>query len=202
MPNWFGGVLVWRAQGLIFCHSALVQEVTEMPREKKVQAVEKLSEYLAKCSIGILTDYRGLSALEMTALRRKLGELGVEYKVVKNTLAQLAAKKAGREEISVLFQGPVAVAFGYGDIIEPAKALADYISASKSVMSIKGGFLIDRLLKKEEVTALATLPSRQVLLAKVLGGMQGPMFALVGCLSSPIRGVIGVLQARIQQLEG
>ena len=173
-----------------------------MPREKKVQSIDRLQEGFSKCSIGILTDYRGLSTPEMTILRRSLRGLGVEYKVVKNTLARFAAERAGRNDLASVFEGPVAIAFGYGDIAEPARALADYINTSKASLSIKGGFLSDRLLTSEEVKTLSTLPSREILLAKVVGGMQSPITALVSCLTTPIRGVIGVLQARIQQLEG
>ena len=173
-----------------------------MPREKKTQTIDRLQEGFSKCSIGILTDYRGLSTPEMTILRRSLRGLGVEYKVVKNTLARFAAERAGRNDLASVFEGPVAIAFGYGDIAEPARALTDYINTSKASLSIKGGFLSDRLLTSEEVKTLSTLPSREILLAKVVGGMQSPITALVSCLTTPIRGVIGVLQARIQQLEG
>ncbi len=173
-----------------------------MSREKKGQIIDGLQEIFTKCSTGILTDFRGLSAAEITNLRRKLRESGTEYRVVKNTLARLAAGRAGKDELVSSFEGTVAIAFGYGDITEPAKALADYIQTSKVSLTIKGGFLVDRLLTSEEVMTLATLPSREVLLAKVVGGMQSPIAALVNCLASPIRGVIGVLQARIQQQEG
>jgi large subunit ribosomal protein L10 len=173
-----------------------------MPREKKVQAIDRLQEGLIKCNIGILTDYRGLPTSEMAVLRGRLREIGVEYKVVKNTLARFAAERAGRDDLASLFEGPVAIAFGYGDISEPAKALADYINTSKASLSIKGGFLSDRLLTSEEVTTLSTLPPREILLAKLLGGMQSPITTLVSYLATPIRGFMGVLQARIQQLEG
>ncbi len=173
-----------------------------MHRDKKAQIVDRLQEAFSRCNVGVLTDYRGLSASEMTVLRAKLREAGIEYKVVKNTLARFAAERAGRDDLVSLFEGPLAIAFGYGGITEPAKTLADYIGTSKASLSIRGGFLSDRLLTAEEVKTLATIPSREVLLAKLLGGMQSPLVALVGCLSNPIRGVIGVLQARIQQLEG
>ena len=172
-----------------------------MSREKKEQTVDGLRGFFSECSVGILTDYQGLSAPEITALRRKLEESGIKYKVVKNTLARFAAERAGREDLRGIFEGPVAIAFGYGDIIESAKALTEYIRTSKASLIIKGGFLGDRLLTSEEVDSLAKLPSREVLLAKVLGGMQSPIVALINCLSSPLRGTISVLQARIQQLE-
>lgn len=173
-----------------------------MSREKKAQIIDSLQQVFSRCSIGVLTDYRGLSASEMTDLRRRLRESGIEYKVVKNTLARFAAERAGKEELLSFFEGPVAIAFGYGDITEPARALANYIETSKATMSIKGGFLPDRLLTSEDVATLSTLPSREILLAKVLGGMQSPISALVSHLTAPIRGIIGVLQARIQQMEG
>jgi large subunit ribosomal protein L10 len=173
-----------------------------MPTEKKAKVIDNLEQLFSRCNIGILTDYRGLSAFEMTELRRRLRGLGIDYKVVKNTLARIAAKRAGREELVSLFDGPVAIVFGYGDMAEPARALADYIQASKSTMSIKGGFLPERLLTLDEVTTLSTLPSREVLIARVLAEVQRPMVALVGYLSAPMQGVVGALQARIQQLEG
>jgi len=173
-----------------------------MPRQKKAQTIDRLQEAFSKCSVGILTNYRGLSTPEITILRRRLRESGIEYKVVKNTLARFAAERAGKDDLVSSFDGPIAVAFGYGDITEPARVLADYIRTSKASLSIKGGFLGDKLLTGEEVETLSALPSREVLLAKILGGMQSPISALLGCLTTPIRGIMGVLQARIQQLEG
>jgi large subunit ribosomal protein L10 len=172
-----------------------------MSREKKAQIIDSLQEIFSKCSIGILTDYRGLSALEITSLRRRLNESGIEYKVVKNTLARFAAQRADKNELAHSFEGPTAIAFGYDNTVEPAKTLADYIRTSKIDLSIKGGFLGNRLLTSEEVMTLSTLPSKEILLAKVLGRMQSPIIALLACLTAPMRGIIGVLQARIQQLE-
>ncbi len=173
-----------------------------MSKEKKAEIIDSLEETFSRCSVGILTDYRGLSVHEMTSLRRKLGELGIEYRVVKNTLARFAAERLGRTDLAVTFEGPIALALGYGEIVEPAKVLAGYISTSKSILTIKGGFLGDRLLTSEEVLTLAKLPSWEVLLAKVLGAMQSPTAALVNCLNAPIAGLARVLQARITQLEG
>lgn len=179
----------------------MIAKSRKTSREKKARIIESLQEAFSKSRIGILTDYRGLSAQEIFALRRGLRESGIEYKVVKNTLARFAAERAGKEQLISSFEGPIAIAFGYGDIIVPAKALTNYIDTSKASLSIKGGFLGDRLLTAEDVKTLATLPSREVLLGKVLCGMQIPIYTLVSCLTTPIRGIIGVLQARIQQME-
>ena len=171
-------------------------------KDKKAQIIDSLQEVLSRCSVGVLTDYRGLSAAEMTKLRRQLREAGIEYRVVKNTLARFAAERAGKDELVSFFEGPVAIAFGYGDITEPAKALAAYVQASKVEISIKGGFLPDGLLRSEDVETLSKLPSREILLAKVVGGIQSPISALVSRLSAPMTGLVGVLQSRIKQLEG
>ena len=173
-----------------------------MSKEKKAQIIDGLQEFFSECSTGVLTDYRGLSTAEITDLRRTLKKSAVEYRVVKNTLARFAAERAGKGELAALFEGPVAIAFGYGDVTEPAKVLADYIRASKASLSIKGGFLGDRVLTSGDVETLATLPSREILIARVLAGMQSPIVTLISCLAAPMRGVIGVLQARIKQLEG
>jgi large subunit ribosomal protein L10 len=170
-------------------------------REQKAQLIDSLQEIFSKCSVGVLTDYRGLTAAEMTALRRQFRKAGVEYRVVKNTLARFAAERAGKDELVGLFEGPVAIAFGYGDITEPAKALAAYIEEAKVEMTVKGGFLPDRMLSAEEVETLSKLPSRDILLARVVGGIKSPLTALVGRLSAPMTGLVGVLQARIKQLE-
>jgi len=173
-----------------------------MSREKKSQIIDGLQDAFSKCRVGILTDYRGLTTSEMTTLRRSLQESGSEYKVVKNTLARFAAERAGKGDLASSLEGPIAIAFGYGDITAPARVLAGYIGESKEKLSIKGGFLGDRLLTSDDVMTLSTLPPREVLLARVLGGMNSPISALLGCLTAPIRGITGVLQARIKQLEG
>jgi large subunit ribosomal protein L10 len=173
-----------------------------MPTEKKVKMVAGLQDIFTRCTVGVMTDYRGLTTSELNELRGKLREAGVEYHVVKNSLAQIAAKNAGLDSAAALFEGPVAVAFGYGEAPEAAKVLTDYIRTTKSVMSIKGGFLPDRVLSAGEIETLAKLPSREVLLAQVVTGLQSPIYGLVNVLAGPIRGIMGVLQARIRQLEG
>ena len=173
-----------------------------MRREKKVQTIDSLQETFANYKAGVLTDYRGLPTSEMNALRHKLRASGVEYHVVKNTLARFAAQRAGRDNLATFFEGPVAIAFGSGEITDLAKLISDYIRASKSTLSIKGGFWGDERFTSEEVITLSTLPSREVLLAKALGSMQSPIFGLLNCLTAPMREIAGILQARIQQLEG
>ncbi len=172
-----------------------------MSKEKKAQIIEALQSEFSNCSIGIMTDYRGLSNAEITELRRKVQASDGTYKVIKNTLARFAAERAERPELSDSFEGPVAVAFGYGDIIQIAKAVADHVQTSGTTVSIKAGFLPERMLTAEEVISLARLPSKEILVARVIGRMKSPIWGLVGVLSAPLRGLSVVLQARIEQLE-
>jgi large subunit ribosomal protein L10 len=172
-----------------------------MATEKKVKIVESLQETFSKCNIGIMTDYRGLTTAEINDLRRKLRDAKVEYVVVKNTLAAIAAKNTGFEHAADSFKGPMAVAFGFGEIPDAAKVITDYVRNNKSAMGIRGGFLSDRVLTKQDIESLAKLPSRAVLISQVLAGMQSPITGLVNVLAAPIRDVMGVLQARIKQME-
>ena len=173
-----------------------------MSKEKKAEIIDSLEETFSRCSIGILTDYRGLTNAEITALRRRIQGAGGEYRVVKNTLARFAAERAGIEDLVSRLEGPIAIAFGYDDITEPAKVLNAWISETKLELGIKGAFTGDKVLTPEQVKTLSTLPDRDILIARVIGQMNAPIAALVNCLSSPIRGMMGVLQARIQKLEG
>jgi len=173
-----------------------------MSKEKKAEIIDSLEETFLRCSIGILTDYRGLTNAEITALRRRIQGSGGEYRVVKNTLARFAAERVGIEDLVSRLEGPIAIAFGYDDITEPAKVLTAWIDETKLEVGIKGAFMGDKVLTPEQVKTLSTLPDRDVLISRVIGQMNAPIVALVNCLSSPIRGMMGVLQAQIQKLEG
>jgi len=173
-----------------------------MTTKKKPQIVDQLAELLSQSKFVIATDYRGLTVAEMSELRHQLRNIGTEYHVVKNRLAKLAAENAGKQELSQLLTGPTALAFGHEDIPQLAKALADYIRISKTTLSIKGGLIDSQLIGSEEVKSLATLPSIEVMRAKLLGMLLGPIFSLQNVLSANLRGLNSVLNARIQQLGG
>lgn len=173
-----------------------------MLKEKKKQIIDEIATNLSRCNIAIATDYRGLSAKEMERLRRRLIEFGIEYKVVKNTLTRFAAERAGKKQLSAFLAGPVAIAFGYDDVIKPAQVLREYIRSSGSTLQIKGGVLGDRLITADEISVLATIPPREVLVARLIGQLQAPLQILHGVVSAPLRGLLNVIQARIQQLEG
>lgn len=173
-----------------------------MRKEEKKEAVSQLAHKLSGCDVAITTDYRGLSVAEMTELRRRLRQEGIEYRVIKNTLARFAAEQAGKEGLTSIIEGPTAIAFGYGDVAAPAKALVDYIRSSRSELKIRGGLLDQRVLSAVEVTTLASLPPKEELIAKLLAGMQGTIFALVNVLNANITSFLNLLNARIIQLEG
>lgn len=172
-----------------------------MVREYKVQAVDELADTLSRSVIAIVTENRGVSANSVTQLRRQLRETGVEYRVIKNTLMIFAADKAKKPGIKPMLEGPTAVAFGFKSEVTPAKVLADFIRTSGARLKIKGAVLGSRILDAREVAFLTTLPTREILLADLLGKMKSPMAATVFVLGSPLRGLVGVLQARGRQLE-
>jgi large subunit ribosomal protein L10 len=173
-----------------------------MPTEKKKQIIDRLEKSFAQSDSGITIDYRGTKTSEVVALRRKLREIGTELHVVKNTLARIAAGKAGKDQISSGFDGPMAIAFIKGDISQSAKVLTDHIVVTKLAVSIRGGFLGNKALTPNEVSLIAILPSRDILISKMIGGIQGPLYGLLNQVNAPLRGLANILQGRIQQLEG
>jgi large subunit ribosomal protein L10 len=138
----------------------------------------------------------------MVLLRRKLREAGIDYKVAKNTLTKFAAEKTGRTQLNDLLSGPLAIAFGYDDEIKPAKVLNDFIKSSGSNLKITGGLLGDKMLTMADITYLASIPPKEVLIAKLVGQLAAPLQTLHYVLSSPIRELLYTLQARVKQLEG
>ena len=173
-----------------------------MLKEKKEQMIDELASSLSRCTIAVATDYRGLTAKEMVQLRRRLTESGIEYRVIKNTLTRFAAERAGKNQLETLLTGPVAIAFGYDDVIKPAQILREHIRSAGSVLKIKGGILGDKMLTAEDVANLATMPSKDILLARLVGQLNAPLQALHNVLSAPLRGLLNVMQARIKQVEG
>jgi large subunit ribosomal protein L10 len=174
-----------------------------MAKEKKMELVDQITEILKECSVIVAADYRGLTVDEMNALRRQLSSKEIKLRVVKNTLTRFAADKAGMADLKPLLIGPTALAFGFGDnIADPAKVLIEYQKATKLDFSIKGGFLDNEMLSKEQVTALSRLPSKEVLIATLLGTLQRPIASLLSIMNGPLQAFSRVLQARASQLEG
>lgn len=161
--------------------------------EQKKKVVEELKDRFDKSKTVILTDYRGLDVAEMTELRRQLREAGVDYKVVKNTLARIAARDLGMEFLNEYLVGPTAIAFSE-DPVAPAKVLCKFADDHQD-LELKAGIMDGKLIDMETIKQLADLPSREVLLAQVLAGMKAPITGLVNVLNGPLRSLVYVLQA-------
>ncbi len=173
-----------------------------MPKRDKARLVNDLAERLSTSSVVLATNYRGLSVAEMAELRRQLRQQDAEYRVVKNTLTNLAAERAEKPELSVFLKGPTALALSSGDVVSLAKSLIDYQRSSKTPLAIKGGLLDGRILSASEISTLASLPPRDVLNTQLMGALCNPVYRLLYVLTAEMRGLIGVLQGRIKQLEG
>ncbi|NLJ77259.1 MAG: 50S ribosomal protein L10 [Peptococcaceae bacterium] len=166
-----------------------------MPRSRaeKENIIQDMKERLAGCQSAVLVDYRRLNVAEATKLRRRLREADCEFKIAKNTLVSLAAEQAGLGGLKPYLEGQMAIASG-ADPVAPAKILSGFIRETKK-MEIKAGVLEGKVIDVEGVKALAGLPSREELLAKVLGGMQAPLYNFAGVLQGTIRSVVYTLEA-------
>jgi large subunit ribosomal protein L10 len=173
-----------------------------LPTQAKVNKVNELKEKLERCSIAVTTNFTNIRVNELTEIRRRTREAGLEFLVIKNTLMSLAADAAQRPQLKDIMQGPTAVAFGYGDPIDVAKALHDYIRTTRSVLTIQGAVMGDGpALQSREVERLATLPPREQIVAQLLAQLQAPVYRLLNVLNGPLWNLGGLLQARIRQLE-
>jgi len=172
------------------------KEVYILPisRQEKEELLQELKGKMEASQLIILAEYKGLNVEAMTKLRRKLRGVGSEIKVAKNTITKLAAQEAGLEDLNTYLEGPVALTFGFDDPVAPAKAMNDFAKEYK-LLDIKAGILEGRIVDPQAIKALAELPSREVLLAKVLGGMQTPMYGFAGALQGLLRNLVYVLDA-------
>ena len=165
-----------------------------MQKAEKEKIWQEVCEKLQKSQAVFVINYQGIKVENMNELRRSLRNAQGEIKVVKNTLARIALDKAGISYDDELLKGQNALAFSYLDAVQIAKLLAD---AGKKLpqLEIKGGWLDRNPLKPEEVKRLAELPSREQLIAQVVGGMKAPIAGLVGVLQGLLRNLVGVLHA-------
>ncbi|HWH35904.1 MAG TPA: 50S ribosomal protein L10 [Acidimicrobiales bacterium] len=174
----------------------LGQVAMENPRPEKVAVVEEVRDRLAAADATILTEYRGLKVAELAELRRSLRRVGGEYHVYKNTLVRFAVRQLELDGVEELLQGPTALTFVTGDAVEVAKALRDYARANPALV-VKGGVLGTSPLSADAARALADVPPRAVLLARLAGGMAAPMQQLAGLMGALPRKFAYGLQALI-----
>jgi large subunit ribosomal protein L10 len=168
-------------------------------RKEKEQVISDLGERVKGFRAAVLTNYRGLNVEQLNHLRQRLREEKISYHVVKNTLMKLASKGTDLEKVGNYFEGPTAIAISYGDPVLLAKILSEFVKTQPS-LEIKVGLIQGKVASPEEVKALATLPSRQVLFAQILGGIQGPAIQLGAVIYNAIQQVLGIIQARADQL--
>jgi large subunit ribosomal protein L10 len=167
-------------------------------KEKKQQIVADYVERMSNSQAIIFTDYRGLTVADLTELRRQLrGDNGV-FQIVKNTLFKLALEQADLPIPADQIQGTIAVGYCLEEVPPVAKTLNAF-SESTDILKLTGAILGTDFLGAEDVKALADLPPREVLLAQVLGAVQGPMSGLVSTFTAPLRELVQVLQARSEQ---
>jgi len=173
----------------------------EQVLQGKKQVVEEIKEKVNKAQTVIVVDYRGLNVEEITELRKKYREVGVEYKVYKNTMMRFAFKDAGFEEFNQFLTGPNAVAFGYDDPVQAAKISHEFAKDHEK-LEVKAGIVDGKVIGLDEIKELASLPSKEVLIAKVLGGFNAPITGFVNVLQGNIRNLVYALNAIKEKQEG
>lgn len=170
-----------------------------MPTQENINVVAEIKERLENNDIAIISQYVGVNVAQVTDLRRQLRESGVEYKVYKNTLATLALKELGLEDAAEFMEGPTAWAFA-NDPVTPAKILKDFGKKVKFV-TMSGGVLSGFVVDQGQLQALADLPSRDQLLAQVVGTIAAPLSGFVGVLNAVPRSLVNVLDQVREQKE-
>lgn len=173
-----------------------------MPTAKKEATVGELKALVERASIVISAEYRGLTVKELTTLRRALRDVGVDARVVKNKLFQLAAQQAGIPAAGEVVEGPSMVIFGYGDVVAPAKAIADYMKAARNAFAPKKGYMDGAIVAGSVITELATLPSREELIGKLVGAFISPVQTFANLISDSMTSFARLIDARASQLEG
>lgn len=171
-----------------------------MPRPEKVAAVEEIKELMSGSSAVFLSEYRGLSVPQQQKLRSALRDAGASYKVVKMTLARIAAQELGHDEFAEQMSGPTAITFTDADAAAAAKALADFAS-DHEIFVLKAGLLGTDFMAPELVGELAKLPTRGVLLAKIAGVIQAPMVKAAGMFGSFTRDMAGMIGQLLEKKE-
>ena len=171
-----------------------------IPTEKKIQAVEEITQTLSRSSVVIGADYRGLDVAEATALRHAMREAGVEIKVVKNTLFLRAAEAAGMPDVGELADGPTAIIYGFDDPIAPIKTVVEYQRQARNAFQARKAYLDGAIIPANRLVDLASLPPRDVMIGQIAGALASPITNLVYLLTATLQEFSGLLDARAQQV--
>jgi large subunit ribosomal protein L10 len=170
-------------------------------KEQKAEQVDLLTDKLRRAKVALLTDYRGLTVTQLQDLRGRLRTGDVEYRVVKNTLARRAAEAAGHKALESELKGPIAIAFGYDDLGLPARLINEFVRTTRLKLEVVGALVEGRVFSPDQVKQLADLPSRESLIAQLMGTLQSPVGQLVGIMQTPVQQLVGVLNAYKDKLE-
>ena len=172
-------------------------------RDAKVVEVAEIKQKLDRSSGVVVVEYMGMNVLEVTDLRNQLRKANVEYRVLKNTLVNRAANELAIEGLEPYLKGSTAVAFGFEDPTTPAKVLTEYMKKNEKTnkLQIKCGLVGKAVVKSADVEALAKIPAKEVLVAKLLGTMNAPITNFVGILNGPARALVCALKAVQDQKE-
>ena len=165
-----------------------------MDRRTKEKVIAELHDKLAGVKLAVLTNYSGLNVEKITSLRNALRKSDTELRVVKNTLLEIASQDTDMAVLGSYLKGPLAIALNSGDVVEPAKVLVEF-AKKNAQLEIVAGVLEGKMLSVEQINALAELPSREVLLGKLLSVLVGAQTSLVNVLSAVPRGLVQVLEA-------
>ena len=172
-----------------------------MPTDAKRQTAAELAEAFTRATVAIAADFSGMRVNQMTQLRRRLRESGAEFRVVKNRIALLAAEQTGSDLYPQLLAGVTGIALGYGDPVSVAKALDGYVRETRASLKVRNAIVDGQIYTAEQTAALATVPPREELLARLLGQMNAPVARLAGVLNGTISQLAIVLARRAEQLE-
>jgi len=165
-----------------------------MVQQKKIETVATLTGQIQRSTVAVLVDYRGMTVGEATRLRRRCRESSVRFQVIKNRLAKRAFEGAGISPPEEVLRGPTAIAFGEKEPVAPARILSEFAKDCKH-LAIKGGFLGRRWMDAKSIEQLSKIPSREVLLARLAGCLQGPITRLLWALQAPVGQLARVLRA-------
>ena len=172
-----------------------------MNKDSKQQVVAELHDKLSRAKAVFLADFRGMNVGKATELRNELRKAAVEYKVVKNTLLDIASRDTDKVSLQPHFTGPTAVALSYDDPVAAAKVLSRFAKEQQATFKLKAGVLTGKAITVADIQALADLPSREVLLAKLLGSLQAPATNFVGVLAAVPGSLVRALAAIKTQKE-
>lgn len=164
-----------------------------MPNKQNLAAVEELKDKLGRSQLTLIGEYRGLTVAEMADLRNAIRKTDAEVIVTKNTLTKIAANEIGITGLDEFLGGPVALTLSYGDPVATAKALNDYLKGAKKSITVRGGLLGTARIGDNDLERVASTPSREQSIARIMGGVNAPASRIVGALNGVMRNIASIL---------